>query len=546
MPAPGVSPSGPGTDRPAGAARVSLRLTAWIMLVALCLIFRFVDAATPLNHDLGTYGYSGWRILEGDAVYAAIWNHKTPGYLYVSAFWMALLGATPGALQAGATVVMLASVLVFAAVARRIAALPAAGLATAVYAFHLFHPWWSDGGALIEAANTLPALAAALAACAWFGGGASAAALGAGLAGGIAFWLKQPAGSVLGAIAVAMILCGPGGIGRRVRGLGMLTAGALVVPGAWVCTVIAAGRGPLVWDQVVGYNAAVYASEHYYAGLMDLLYNVAWHARFATALLLGAAAGLVPAVAALRTAGPAVPASAAPRRPVAVFVLAWAALDVLAVVVQDKYFRHHFVQLVPSFSLLALIAIERALLVAGSGRSFGRRPALIFRRGLVVIMVASSLAPVLDALRFLETRVLRPVPSAAEALASWIAERTGSSDAIFVWGTDPVPYFLARRASPSLYYDCDAVMVPGRPDLAARLLADLEADPPAVIADSTYGPDLRNHRFLPLDPARPPSATPTPGFAREQLEPLAAWIRARYEPAAAIGGEYVAWVPKTR
>lgn len=515
--------------------------------MVVCVVFRFVDAATPMNHDLGTYGYSGWRILEGDAVYVDIWNHKTPGFLYLSAAWMALFGPTPMALQVGATILMIASVLAFAAAASRIVGRGTIGPATALYAFHLFHPWWSDGGALIEATNTLPVILAATAAFAWIRGAGHAAAFAAGLAGGLAFWMKQPAGTVLGAAAVGILFACSASWSRRAAGLGSLTAGSLVIPGTWILAVIAAGRGPLVWDQIYGYNAAVYSAEHYYSGIVDLLYNVAWQCRFSTAILFAAAVGAVLALRGILGGGTGTAVASPersdapwPSRAVTIFVVTWAALDLLAVIVQDKYFRHHFVQGIPSWSLLASLALESAASPRDPGRS--RPLGRLFCFGVVLMMVASSVWPAAEAVRLYGSRVVRGESTAAEQTAAWIAKRTDARDPIFVWGTDPVIYFLAKRVSPSMYYDCDAVMVPGRPDLAARLLADLRENPPAVIVDSTHGPDLRNHRFLPLDPDRPASSTPTPGFDRDQLLPLVGWIRSRYTPAAWIGDEYSTWV----
>lgn len=195
-----------------------------------------------------------------------------------------------------------------------------------------------------------------------------------------------------------------------------------------------------------------------------------------------------------------------------------------------RLFSHYFLLVLPAAVLVAAAVVERAL---ASGVLRARTAALI---GVTALLLAGPpLYLSLGRRDFTSDRVA----------GLWLAQNVGPEERVLVWGWAPQIYLFARRVPATRWVSCSYVVndfdVPGLPPhdpvRLARLLADLEAHPPAVVVqplDMHYAFD--GDRY---DLARVPALA---GWLAERYEPPVrldrnlVWIRRGYVPGGGGGG----------
>jgi hypothetical protein len=103
-----------------------------------------------------------------------------------------------------------------------------------------------------------------------------------------------------------------------------------------------------------------------------------------------------------------------------------------------------------------------------------------------------------------------------------------------VWGNAPQIYLDAQRPAASRYVYAYPLTTPGysSPEQVAGLIAELSAQPPAMIVDAGSP--------APGAPGLPPLLVPRPvatdGRDYDALDPLRAWVRANYRLIATVSG----------
>lgn len=180
-----------------------------------------------------------------------------------------------------------------------------------------------------------------------------------------------------------------------------------------------------------------------------------------------------------------------------------------------RNFGHYFIQiLAPTCLITALLLRElwlRAAAPAGSTMGW-----VILRRGLLVALVLVGLALPLHRFHgdMAVVRLGDPPPRSGPQgeLVEYLKQTTTPEDRVFVWGYNPEIYVLSGRRPATRYsntnyltgmlpwenhrrgVDTSEHIVPGSWDI---LLAELDAQPPAVIVDTSVG-NHRSYRKYPV------------------------------------------------
>lgn len=393
----------------------------------------------------------------------------------------------------------------------------------------------------------------------------------------LGFWdTAQPEGFG-GVLLVWALVCAtlPDGPGRRVV-VGWLAAGALygaaallkphlgagvlvsvgfastarAAPRRWLAPVLAFAAGGLLpvaltlgWLAKKGALGAMSEvlfgfAPHYTAlslaepGALSLLRrSVEPLLRFGTPQLLGLVAFF------------ALPRISEGERRFSAHVLGVAAIVLIGVGVQAKFFPYHYAALLLLLALPAgwgywklwLSLADRPLgwlLLAAAGVALavpfhpgGRQLALFGHQTGVRLEAARRLPPERQALRDRLHSLADVDAGTNRRVARWLAHNTQPDDAVYVWGFEPVIYAEAgRRPASRFIYNVPQRAAWSAEASRSELMQELEARPPAAIVV------VREDRFPHVTGNGQDGAQALRGFSE-----LAQLIDRRYTPAARIG-----------
>ncbi len=478
-----------GTARAATASW--LRAAAVALPLLLGIAAKAPEIVLPLGPDQGTYSYVAERLLAGGQPYVDAFDNKPPGTYVAHAAVLALVPAgarwqrscLPGglfqpcgylALQVVDVLGTAATVLLLFAVARRLAESDRVAVAAAsVAAVFLNLSQLSKEGSTPEKQLLLPMVLAYLATLRWLDGRRPGWLILAGVGAGVAFLFKQTAVSIPLALAAWALWTTGGGDRRaavlRARGAALLFAGGAALPIAVACAYLAA-RGALgaFWEAAFVYNVGQAGSS---VGAIPYAFlRGAWQVFNESSALLW----LLACGGGLRLLGE--------RSPRTRLALCWAVADLASLFLGGtKFAQVSFVQLVPSFAILAALALETAW-AATRGAPLAR---LFVALTLATVFALSTSLQVHVALRAWNDRLPgRAVPPAEEVVAQRLVPLSGP---LYVWGDASQLYLLTGEGSPSRFfqvYPLSQFFTRGTGYLARRaeLVRALEGEPPAAIA----------------------------------------------------------------
>lgn len=459
------------------------------------------------SHDVGGILYNAMLLRAGGLPYVDSIEVKAPGAFYLAAALAGPEGRDIAAFQVAANALAVLSLLLVAALARRLWGPAAAVVAAAVYALHDAHLDSMDANYVTwaQAPQIAAMLAAAAAAAARARAVSRARALGTWLVSGAlcgaAALCKQPAGIVL-VPALAWALRGPGRVDAR--------AAAAVLAGFALAHAPVAlhylARGHLA-DLVTGYAWNHWGLAYLTRRLSLPWYAAAWEWIAASAhflalplALAGFALAARPRTSPAPTDMPArtgplgqaprdMPPQTAPPGAVTALVV-WALAALLAAAAGLRFFKGYFLAALPPLCLLA--AAPWGLGAAAPWRRWTTR---LIAAPLVLVLAARA-ALVLHA-----TRVDRALPhdEGARKIGEFIARHSAPDDRIWVWGWHlwGVHAYSGRLSASRVYKtlglitltEDDTWRAPGSPlvfspesPYTAMLLADLAASPPAFVA----------------------------------------------------------------
>jgi len=436
-----------------------------LVFLAVALLLRAPGfTAAVLDPDEGLYLVQARAWLDGGWPYVAAWDMHPPGAPALLAVALALVADPVIALRLAGVVAVAATASLLHALALRLgAAAPTALAAGLLYIAQSVMP-----GGLATNTEVLFAPFVALAALLLLTGTPTAPrVLAAGLAAGIAVWVKQVAALEASALWLTMIGAAlAAGRMTMPRALGLAAVFALgagapslgVAAGYWI-----AGQGE-AWLQ-----GSILAPLHYAGGPGE-----APGARRGVLAVLPSLAALLLASCCVR------------REPAAWKVLPWLVASVIAVVAPGKFHDHYFLILAPPLSLLAAFGlaalVRRAVVPALQPRGFAALVALA-----MTMPVGGMLLP-----RLAEGVGLRGTDP-VRAVAREAAAALRPAEALFVANWHAVTYVLAGVPAPTrfafpLHLSGHDTLLAGV-DTQAEVLRVLALPPGVIVVDpGRWGP----------------------------------------------------------
>ena len=338
----------------------------------------------------------------------------------------------------------------------------------------------------------------------------------AGLAGGIAIMTKQTAAfpvAFLIAYATWRAVRDGNGVLAALRDSGAIALGALAAGLVITAPIAAAGAFPDMADALFKYTFDYSAANPAEARVRTSLEGLLFLLQVAGPWLVLATAGAVVAV----------------RRgdSDAVFLAGWLLAPVLAIFVVGRFYAHYYVALVPALALLVTPSVSW---LAANWRVLPVKfVALPVLAALSVSALVSSgdiyLRSSADA-RHIAKYEHPNYPTRetqSDELADWVEAHTRPDDKIYNVGFHSELYFLADRRSPTRYMFDHPFMVD--PSYIDKAISELEADPPALILDTTYAEhwiDAEGRRLAESDKRLLSERSVYAG------QPLRDWVRENY------------------
>jgi hypothetical protein len=355
-----------------------------------------------------------------------------------------------------------------------------------------------------------------------------AGAAGAALA--VAFLFKYTAVFLLPGAAVLLAAATP----RRAAAV-LALVGGFLLPLAGLATWLAASGASGAYLEHVRWLAG-------YAGIRQAESAMDEVARFGAELLSGFP--VLAACAAWGAAWTVVRVGRARARrdwtgfsgPAALWI--WALASSLAVIVQGKYFRYHFLPVLPPLALLGAWSASDALAFVE------RRAGRISRVAVALGLVAAALLapPYRSRLEDLFEVARGAVPRESYwsrpefamlgfslrddlLLARWVEQATRPKERVVLWGFEPLVHFVARRDPVGRFaYSIPLTREANLPELREEFLEALRADPPELFV-------IERGDVLPLAFGHWKDSHRT--FA--EWEELRAFVESRYAFLTALG-----------
>jgi hypothetical protein len=447
----------------------------------------------PFGRDQGIYAQVARTVLEGGVPYRDAWDFKTPGIFLVFALAEAAFGAAMWGVRVLECGVLLANASLLVLISRRYFSdlrpgILAAAIATVIQAQLGF---WHTGQPETFASTCI------LGAYYWAGSNHESRAAwlrwaSAALLCGVAFLLKPP-------IAAPALLCAAlvsRGVYDR---LGSVSRAGLAVLGFTflatlpICAVfvwlLLKGAGETLHFTFVQFLPG-YTQLTAHGNAVTALLRAIEHATYRQSLVLVLGvpfAYLLPRVSTREGEGLSA-------------LMAMSALGLVGVALQAKYFEYHFATVTPLVALAAALGWHKIwLLLVGRLRSGG---AAVFA-GLLVLcgLYPARATHVPEAWALGTTRltsfVAKSQPLSRQyqgyAAASFdfgvvakvsdlVKQRTLPSDTVYLWGVEPVIYWLSeRRPASSFIYNVPQRVEWQSNESRTRLLADLALHQPRLI-----------------------------------------------------------------
>jgi hypothetical protein len=447
--------------------------------------------------DSHLFAYYGWCVTQGATLYQDVWDNKPPGIFWTNAGAIALVG--PG---------VVADVLV-GAIAQLALLIAVAGAARELYGWRLVVPTLCVVAVLTMdvrfecGANRTEPYVAAWGALTiwgylrWWRRGRWRWLVVSGLAAGVGVLFKQAALAAPLACGVHLLWNQARGtrtrrrLGLRPWAIGIVAA--LLPVAATGCVLAARGALAEAAFAAGGFNRAYFAIGDATWWRMDrALLHYADELDMVRALLVVVALGVVVHAAAwlLRSRGLL---GVTPGRSGVGVVVVWLVVTLYLALAGPGRMAYHLAPALPAVALLLMLPVH---LTIGRRDLIGgliARP----RTAVVVLIIAYFVAGfAVDGARELRRcwhtkpawlALRRSAPTDGERCAAAIRARTGPHDRIYIWGWSPEVYRHARRLPAAQHPTLEKIGQVGvhAAFMAERVLGDLEAAPPRLLAFST-------------------------------------------------------------
>ena len=461
-------------------SRRLLRIGLGILLFIAAALIVAPMLTYPFGRDQGVFACGADVLRRGGALYRDFWDLKPPGIYYLYQLSFAAFGRSMLAPRLLDLLFSLATAAGLTLIGRRLAS-PSAGTAAALlflcrYAlgFDYWHSAQGDGFASLPlTAAGLTMLAAERRRSWWL-----AASCGALI--GLAIIIKFTLGIFLLLPLIALAVSRGEELATRLARTAAYLCGTLVVVAAVAFPIWRADALKDMLEIVFTWNshyAAIRASG--LAVIIAQTWRFWWGHSHVILALIGALAltGLAD-LARRREAGP-----------FRWLPPAWLGLMLVQVYVQGKYFEYHWLPALPPLGLLAgsgLVALWRILRERAESVSTAR---WLAAAGLIVMLAALAAGYRTQfslEIGFATGRIPAAVfaddfkdrqdfsLSADLQVAAFLKQHTASGAPVFIWGFEPIIYFLADRPPASRFVSQQPLVTPwSPPGWRDELLSDL-------------------------------------------------------------------------
>ncbi len=440
----------------------------------------------PFGRDQGVFAAAADLLARGGVPYRDLWDVKPPGIFYL--FWASfgLFGRSQLAPRLLDLIWTLAAALSLWSLGRRFLSPLAAGAGALFFVLRYVagSDFWNttqpDGFA------SLPLVLAAAALIGAERRRSSGLALACGAFVALAVLLKLTLGLFLLVPLLAVLLSERDPASARLRRAGAYLLGCLAVLAGVAAVLWRAGALADTVEVLFLWNARYSRLRVPLPLASDPLYQTA---RF----LIGGRRWLLFPVGLLALVGTADLALRPASGRLRWLLPTWALLMMASVWVQGKYYTYHWLPVLPPLALLGghgLSAVARLPRGARARRAAGAAALAVVFSLLGAAYWKSLRLPI----GYLTGRTPRSVLlsrwdrhgdfslRADREVASFLQRHTGEGDSIFVWGFEPLIYFLAdRRPASRFLYTVPLVTAWSPPEWRSELIRDLTQNQPAFI-----------------------------------------------------------------
>jgi len=481
-----------------GCGRAGHALESWPILLLVSIMLAPGLWIGP-SLDASVFSTVGWRLSDGDVLYAEIWDHKPPG-VYVPYVVAQVVTDDPTVAWGLVWALSAASVLAMALVVRNILDGRGVGawprdVATLLAALGAAAYLLSLGGGLGETLALAPMSLAVLAAIhrRWLISGI--------LAGTAVIVSVQVAPMILAITVIGMAGERDGPAGRWLR----VVAGGGVALAVTIALLALHGGLGSAFDAIVTYGAA-YRAVSIEGASGSAWAVVPWAVLVLLPLLIGCGLTLIGR------------RQLADRR-LALACGLWLVGGVALIAFQGRFYAHYATPLVMPMALLTGFGLH----------AMKNRPSMVLAPLALAagLSLAAGAAGAAD-----EQRMIVASRDRVGAVAGEIGAR--GDDSLLLWGNDARLYEVAQLRPAMRYSYLYPLLTPGyaTPELIDDVLASLAADPPRFVVDSgSVGPGAPGLPPLLLD--RPVA---TDGRDLDLLDPLRDFVASHYELAEVVEG----------
>jgi 4-amino-4-deoxy-L-arabinose transferase-like glycosyltransferase len=469
-------------------SRLLARLLPAFLLGLLALTLALPMLCYPFGRDQGMFACGAEVLQRGGTLYRDYWDLKPPGIYYL--YWMSFFafGRSMFAPRIMDLLFTLATAGGLFLLGRRLFSVWAGVLAALFFLlrYSLGFGYWDTAQA--DGFASLPLTAAMLLALAAERRASWPQAFLSGLLLGVAIIIKFTLGLLLLLPLVLLLLPQPErGRPRLLRAVGYLL-GAALVPGLTMLLLWQAGALQNMVEIMFGWNAA-YAKIR--ASGLPVLVGQTWRFWFGQDAPVFAVMGLLALIGLV---------TFAKRREEGLLrwtPALWLALMLVQVHAQGKYFLYHWLPALPPFALLAGVGLAGIGLALRTHVKNTKVASALAAAGLAFLFVLGSigyrshfskelalLAGQLPPAAYAENFTDRQDYSlpADQQVAAYLREHTLPEDAIFIWGFEPVIYFLADRPSASRFYSHQPLVTSwSPPEWRRELIEDLTRKRPSYL-----------------------------------------------------------------
>jgi hypothetical protein len=473
------------SDNPRHAAREGMKWSAVVVLATLA--FGSVSLVYPFGRDQGIHAFIADSVLHGKVLYREIFNLKPPLTTGVHALALLLFGHSMMAIRlldllwTAATGLML-----FAFVRQAFGHLRVAALAGVLYALQYYAcDFWTtaqtDGWLNLPLAMTFLLVLRGLRDDAsprrvW---------IGAGVGIGLAAAFKYTVVLACPLLAAMLALWGAGSLRRRLRAAGWLAVGTASIMASLGLGLAAAGAMPAFLESQFGLALAyTRLAAHPGNPVVGFINPLVENSQFHPMLALGLFGGL----------GLLVMFFLRPEyRRVLGLIFAWALVASFSTLIQRKYF---FYQYLPLFTVTSLLGSVVWIAVPIQRRGL-RNVCTVLAVSAAFLPLATSslgerfsdLSAVISGQRTLREHWNSPLYHFNTdfslrddlALSDYLVAHTGARQPVFIWGFEPLVYFVSQRPLVSRFPYNYPIVFRWRPEhFRAELMAALSDRAPEI------------------------------------------------------------------